>query len=103
MDLGLIILGLAAVALFGYSQSSFADIPPTDYAPIEPGPDQIFSTPPEDWGLSSMSSYDQIIATEADPPPASMSFADFVRLINAVIQVESAWNPSAVSSVGAIG
>ena len=48
-------------------------------------------------------SYDAIIATESNPAPSGLSQDEFIRLINSVIQIESSWNPNAVSSAGAIG
>lgn len=103
MNLAWLILGLAAVAFFTLpDQSPMASLAPWDSTPTPDQQPQDFT----DYGGYNMGTtidYDSIINREASPPPSILSYANFVSLIKSVIQIESAWNPSAVSSAGAIG
>lgn len=54
-------------------------------------------------GMEETVTWDDLINSNANPPPNGMSYETFKMLIRAVIQVESNWNPNAVSTAGAIG
>ena len=102
MQLSTIILGLGAISVLFFSTEAAASIGPfydyyPDNSPTPPIEPQTTDTP------FMGTNYDQYIALESNPPPQGLSQADFIRLINAVIQIESSWNPSAVSGPGAIG